>query len=417
MVCMGTGCRAQFFDVSFEGCTLVALDGAHVTLTRAQFVAADSLSHKVRLSVYAHGTGTTVSVEGRGIHGGCCGVTVQAGAHIQASDLVIDGVWGIGAEVHGDGSELRLTRCRLHAHPGSQMALEETCWVYVHDNATARLAEVAVSGMTRGVRVERGSTAHLSECSVYDTEESCVVFNSGSTGHLDNCKLSASMYRYGLCIADGGSVVKATCCKFVNCGNHGVYVCNEGKLVAKSCESHGNEEAGFSAEEGMLELQHCSGDGNTLGCSVTEGGALFADKLVIRNCAGDGVRMLNNSRSEMRDCTVQGCADSGVSVRSVGAAWPVQLALARCTLEWNAGGLKASGEDVVVAVGECCSRGNEAQGYLAEREARMTVRNSCSDGDLQGFLCMGGARLALEQLTVDGTAHNSTAVPNGRPLV
>lgn len=78
VVFMGGECRTEFADVVFERCTLVVMAGDQATLERPQF--REMHASERGPSIFAHGSGTSVSVQGGGIKGGKHVVMVQAGA-------------------------------------------------------------------------------------------------------------------------------------------------------------------------------------------------------------------------------------------------------------------------------------------------------------------------------------------------
>ena len=57
-----------------------------------------------------HGSGSQVHLNGGAIEGGVQGVTVQAAARLQASDLAITGIQLLGLEVGGAASMLTVRR-------------------------------------------------------------------------------------------------------------------------------------------------------------------------------------------------------------------------------------------------------------------------------------------------------------------
>lgn len=81
MVCVGGTCT--FNNVSFKQCGLVVISGAHTVLQEPVLVR----EGKDSISVFVHGAGTNTSVNGGSMTGGMQGVSVQAGAQLEATDL------------------------------------------------------------------------------------------------------------------------------------------------------------------------------------------------------------------------------------------------------------------------------------------------------------------------------------------
>ena len=79
MVCHGPNCVVFFTSVSFQNCCLVVLDGAYVVLEHSTFIRSSSCAGAAPegLSIFAHGSGTSVGMHGGSIAGGVQAVTVQ----------------------------------------------------------------------------------------------------------------------------------------------------------------------------------------------------------------------------------------------------------------------------------------------------------------------------------------------------
>lgn len=71
------GGRSTFSHVSFQGCSLLVLSGAHTTLQDPGFT-----TEGPGISLFLHGAGTSIT-------GGTQGVSVQASASLEASDLTV----------------------------------------------------------------------------------------------------------------------------------------------------------------------------------------------------------------------------------------------------------------------------------------------------------------------------------------
>lgn len=82
------------------------------------------------------------------------------------------------------------------------------------------------------------------------------------------------------------------------------------------------------------------------------------------------------------------------------------LDVAECVLQNNGlHGIVAT-DSAEVYLRNCRSSGHGVASYCARRHARMTVRNSSSDGDTKACMVQGGGELVMEGLTVDGVVRS-----------
>lgn len=115
------------------------------------------------------------------IAGGAQGVTVQAGACLQASDLTIVSVKAAGVEVKDEGSSLTLTSCQIHEFSSW---VGRSVGVHVHSGSSAHLSLLSISGMRTGVFVHQDRTsANLAESTINACEAVCLT--KAATGLLD----------------------------------------------------------------------------------------------------------------------------------------------------------------------------------------------------------------------------------------
>ena len=112
MVCSGAGCQATFEDTVFDRCSLVVLSAAQATLFQAEFKNMDA--SQSGLAMFVHGVSSRVTVQGGTVAGATQAVAVQAGGHLEATDVTINGVHAVGVDVQGDGSTLSLTDCGIY---------------------------------------------------------------------------------------------------------------------------------------------------------------------------------------------------------------------------------------------------------------------------------------------------------------
>ena len=199
MVCTGAVCTASFTNVKFHACTLVVRNGAQVTLQEPFF--ADMAAAAAGLSIFASGEGTTVLVQGGSIEGGTQGVTVQAGARLEASGLDVTKVDALGLQVQGRSSQLLLTACQVHALL--------PCPVETYH--------------TDGVLVQAGGSAQLKQCHMSACGSGVVAEYEGSRLEAEGCTLQ----------------------KNVQCG---VLAVDAAEVVVRGCHSTDNGMQGFAAD-------------------------------------------------------------------------------------------------------------------------------------------------------------------------
>lgn len=159
--------------VTFDGCSLLVLAGAHVTLENVTFKNMHRGSN--RIGMVAQCAGTVAMVQGGSITGGLQGVAVQAGARLEASNLTIAEIEVLGVEVQDKGSTLKLSSCKLK-------------------DFSAEFSDHPI-GLC-GVRVHSSSRAHISDLC---TADGCDIVSSG--GHEGTCCYSEV---HSVCCATGG---------------------------------------------------------------------------------------------------------------------------------------------------------------------------------------------------------------------
>lgn len=444
-MCHGEGCVVTFTDVTFDNCTLLALSGAQVTLNQSKFQHTE-LSQSPGLCIYAHGPGSKVAVRGGTISGGIQGATVQAGARFEAYGLQVSGVEVLGVEVSHEGSSLRLTDCTLQAFSSVYHELDIVCGVCVHSGSKADLSSLKVSGMVYGVAVHSCASVRLADSLVARTVSHCVALTLGATGNLDRCRLSRSQQRDGVFVEGEGSRADARHCHFVE-NSSGVFALNGGKLTASSCKSSGNKAAGFSAAvSGMITLARCASEKDAVGCAVLTGATLNARKVAVSNSEQAGFLVQSLGHIVLKECSVKQCGTFGVEVKGTGS-WvdaedcavlesqsagvqllssargklkgctmarsalnsgvvalgkSTHLVLEECVMQQNAKCGVMARDQCVMLVAGCRSSRNRSHGFEAHSEAKITVRNSSSDGDSGGCSVCSGGRIMLEEATLDG---------------
>jgi hypothetical protein len=451
VVCCGEGCTATFTDVTFNNCTLLALQGAHVTLNQSKHQHSHAASSG--LSIYTHGPGTKVAVRGGTISGGIQGASVHAGARLEAYGLNVSAVEVLGVEVCDVQSSLRLTDCKVHGFSSVYRDLDIMCGIFMHAGSKAELSSLDVQGPVYGLAVHGKAALRLSDSTVSGTVSHCVAMTLGATGRLDRCKFLRSKAGHGLFVEGEGSCLHVSQCRLSHNGSSGGSASNGGKLTAVCCKTAGNKVAGFSVQvSGVLNLSRCSSDGDACGCRLATGAKLHARKVAVRSSAQAGFVLESLGHMVLRECSARQCGTFGIEGKGTGSwldaedcailecqAACVQLhssargkckgctmshsvlssgvvasgrsthiVLEDCVMQQNAK-CGAAGRDMsVIMISGCRSSRNRAHGYEAHSKAQLTVRQSSSDGDFGGFSVRRAGTIKLEEVTVDGVAKTGS---------
>ena len=181
------------------------------------------------LSIFAHGEGTTVHVQGGSIEGGTQGVTVQAGARLEASGLDVTKVDVLGLQVQDKRSHLLLTACK------------------VHDLLPCALEK----DFTYGVLVQAGGSAQLKKC------------------HISLCGHGAGAHHEG-------SRLEAEGCTFQRNVQCGVFPSYAAEVVVSGCHSTNNGAHGLWAQQmaTLTTIQGCVRRNQGTDCGAHSGGRL-----------------------------------------------------------------------------------------------------------------------------------------------
>jgi hypothetical protein len=417
---MGESCQAQFSDCVFSKCTLLTLAGAQVAVKNAQF--SDMAKSAALVSVYAHGTGSFLRLAKCSISGGIQGVSVQAGARLEASDLTVTAVEVTGVEVSDPGSRLTIARGKMHEFSSrydarhtftlmnrSHVRMPERQGVHVHSGGRIELFSVAVAGMLKGVCVHRGGLAMLADCTVTQTQQECVLVEGhNSSVCLKRCSLSESKTSRGASVCGAGSTMRATACRFVRNHKHGAAASQGGRLIANGCTSLGNAKVGFSSEDSGsdVELHACSSIGDAYGVCVTNGGRLRANMTHISQSQHGGFDV-DSAEAFLTQCSATKCCGPGMFVSGIGGR--AELHVEASTIEQNSGCGILAGRNALAIVQGCRSRGNQEEGYKARwNGASMTVVESSSEGDKEGCVVSDGGGLCMKHVEVDGVLKSGT---------
>ena len=219
MVCTGERCTAFFTKVTFNACTLGVCNGAQVTLKGPSFE--DMAAAAAGLSIFAHGKGTTVRVQGGSIHGGTQGVTVQDGARFQASGLSVTNFVAAGLQVQGKGSRMLLTSCKVH-----------------------ELTPCLENCRSDGVLVQAGGSAQLKQFRMSACGDGVVAEHQGSYLEAEGCTFEENSV-HGVLATDAAEVL-LRCCPSSENGDSGFVTEHKARLKAIGCSASSCIDTGFA---------------------------------------------------------------------------------------------------------------------------------------------------------------------------
>ena len=448
-MCRGAGCNVTFSSPVLDRCTLVVTEGARVILQSPQFV--DVASGEAPVAILAHGTDTYVSIKSGMVYGGAPAVAVQAGAQLEAEELVVSHPEASGVQVQGIGSHVSLDKCEFQGSPRHLSLFTHANGVYMHDGASADLVAVTVSGLRKGMVWTSGATGSMDACVVQDTLAEAVHVCERSSVNLEGCTIGRSK-KAGLCAEGAGTSVAASRCEFLDNEEFGVLAASGGGLEATGCKSSGNKQAGFRARGWgtVMDLSCSSSKGDSKGCAVSDGGRVTVFDTTIQGCKHEGVSVESVGEANLKVCTIKGCTQGvtvtggasrvyaetctvtntqleGVLVVCVMPTAPhatyARAVLRDCLLSHSAeaSGVATMGEysDVEVyhcklaknrqcgALGTqgaklhaygCSSQGNKEAGFCAQNRANVTVDSCSSVGDKEGVSVTAGGKLHMDCL-------------------
>lgn len=235
IICYGLGCTVTMRKVNLDRCSLVVLAGAQVHMINCKTSLSDSNAEGI--SVLAHGRGTEVRFNGGILSNGIQGLSVQHGASVNANGLSIRSASVTAAEVMNEGSKLTMLLCNVDGPTTSSAGKCGTRAVLVHSKAMAALEEVTIKStnskatgvsvtgprsasaraakLYSGVSVTTQSTAALTKVNISDTVGSCVLFDEGCIGELEECTLCSSQAGNGLEVCMKGTEVDARACRCI----------------------------------------------------------------------------------------------------------------------------------------------------------------------------------------------------------
>eukprot|EP00892_Ulva_mutabilis_P001420 jgi/Ulvmu1/11279/UM073_0051.1 len=437
--------RMALEAVAFDGCTLVAIDTADLTLSGCVFT-------NCQVAAFVTGAGAAAAFKSCKVDGCISGVVVADGAVATvdaACDLACCGdgyciaAHGEGASAIVTGATLRyaadeeLTAIRqariaalcagtvtvdgratlagsgraggvLSWAPGSTVSLQQcrlavpsfAIWAVGHSEASA--TGCAVQGASRGlIATERGRLT-AEDCAVSECREHSVGLWLGGHLTLTNCSLSGTQENCGVLVSDASSEAVVTGGSVTGSQGCGIVVANGAGLTAEGCTVEGNASNGlYVCRGGQATLCACR-----LLASDNAGGVVVrgvGSRVTAENCkfsgnALHGVRAFDGG--EMRGTNCEACENGprgkfvSVSTRSTSSRGSSTLPLSRGSSEPSEGIGRHYGKastacgfyvrspgSRIVLKGLCFAKANCAGGFVAARGAHIDVADSTASGN------------------------------------
>eukprot|EP00892_Ulva_mutabilis_P009460 jgi/Ulvmu1/6887/UM031_0093.1 len=387
IVCKGPRCQLALEKCSLQGCILVVLDGAQVTISRTNVC---ELGNAVQCyAITARGHSTRVDAERMRIDA-WSGVLVEQGAAFHCRKLALENVSCTAVHARGRGTVLSTTECKMtarnqrnpsafqvahrarvadcesvlsgfddgmHAEEGAKVTMTRTQILgcakrgVFADNARVELDGVdiqyahekgIVAAGVRGEVIARG-------CKVVQPMTATYVIR-GASVEMDGCMLKESL-RGGLLVDGPGSKADLVDCGLEANAEVGVRVSGGARVALRRCRSrpgpqslsrdHGACYVVQAGSELSMDTVDCQipAQARVVGCVVEAGGRLDAKRLAMSG--GEvGLLFLQGSVGALHVCHVKACAGNGLEVLQ-GAAVEAHA----CTFKWcQASGVLVCGE-------------------------------------------------------------------------
>ena len=242
---------------ALSGCSVIAVGGASVTIaSNCDFGAA------TRIAVFAHGVGTSVSIESSGLRGCRQAVCVAAGARVELMRCIVSGVTVIGCEVRGSGSTLELRDCTVADADWSSHSDWWIQGVWVHSGARAIVTRCTLMRMVAGVLADgEGTELHLHEASCVSNLACGAYVGCGATATFRECDFfsvsDSPSQQLGLDVCNSGSSATMIHCR-LRYMSFGARVSDGATLKCVNCQTEQNGVAGWCAEQkGDADLESC----------------------------------------------------------------------------------------------------------------------------------------------------------------
>lgn len=285
--------------VDLQNCTLVALNGAVVSLYDTSGTAPAE-----GVAVFACGSGTQVHAEQVTLTDGLLGVSVQGGAKFAGARINVTGTQVAGLHACGTGSHLQVKRSHVYDPGTPRQGQGSADGVLVSGGAVCSFEDMAVAHAEIGIEIRTRGRATLKNCRVHGCSGSSVVVEEagvelfdcamelsggcgmvlkrgaeaeahgctfarstlnavyvqqGSEAVLRWCALECSAVWSGLEVEGHGSVVECHSCLFLRNKHCGAFVHTGAQVDLSACESEGNGLSGYRVHgtNSCLRLDGC----------------------------------------------------------------------------------------------------------------------------------------------------------------
>jgi hypothetical protein len=238
---------------------------------------------------------------------------------------------GVCVEVDGAAARPTLDRCTLHdgriglllgkgADPTLQHCTIESNHIGVQaEDGKGRLADCRLeNNHNMGVYFRRGAELRLEgDCRVLKGAYG-MVFDAGSRGHLNSCKIDGQD-NDGIWIKEEGAEPQIIGCHVTGAMN-AVNVTG-GKGTLDGCSLTGSKNNGLLVKDGQIRLTNCHLDGNHFhGAYVLRGGVVELHRCTTSdNQEGSGVRAVDGGVARLFDCGSRKNKLWGLEARGAGS--------------------------------------------------------------------------------------------------
>lgn len=261
IICYGSTCNVRMESCALAGCSIIAAGGATLTITR------NCDFHDTRLAVFAHGPGTSVTMESSGLRGCRQALCVAAGAAATLTQCVVCEATVTGCEVRGQGSSLDLRDCTITdagAPPDYQWWIQG---LWAHSGARASARRCTIMRMTAGALADGPGTELLLHGASCISNMGCGAYvGYGASATFKDCEFFTAAgsppQHAGVDVCGEGSVATLTKCRQRFNVTFGARVSDRGLLKCTGCQTEQNGVAGWNVEHGAeADLESCISTG------------------------------------------------------------------------------------------------------------------------------------------------------------
>lgn len=243
------------------GCSVIATGGATLTVTN------NCDFHNTRVAIFAHGPGTSVSIESTGIRSCRQALCVAAGAATSLSRCVVSGATVTGCETRDPGSTLELRDCTI-TDAGSP--LDYQWWIqglWAHSGARAVARRSTIMRMMAGALADGpGTHLTLDEASCISNVACGAYIGYGAVASFKECDFytvaGSPAQHMGLDVIGVGTRATLIGCRLRYHMSYGARVSDGASLKCSKCQTEQNRAAGWYAEQrGEVDLEACTSTG------------------------------------------------------------------------------------------------------------------------------------------------------------